>query len=119
MFNYIRTFLAQGLKNKVPFLPFIIPSSTPQYTPLCAFYKRFCTTPDDILNMYKSVGCQNYDQWQEQFEHFAETSLRRATISKNNESRSELSDNTICISQNIDRSLCSNISTNLYTILFT
>lgn len=119
VYNYIRTHLAQGLKNKVPFIPFIIPSSIPQYTPLCAFYKRFCTTNDDILNMYKSIGCENYDQWQEQFEHFAETSLRRATISKTNESRADLSENTIYISQNIDLSLSNEKQKDLFTILFT
>lgn len=117
VYNYIRTHLAQGLKNKVPFIPFIIPSSTPQYTPLCAFYKRFCTTNEDILNMYQSIGCENYDQWQEQFEHFAETSLRRATISKTNESRADLSQNTICISQKSCLPLCK--QQDLFTILFT
>lgn len=117
VYDYIRTFISQGLKNKVPFIPFVIPSSTPQYIPLCAFYKRFCTTNDDILNMYNSIGCDNYDQWQEQFEHFAETSLRRATISKTNESRSDLSDNSICISQNINITL--RADKDLFTILFT
>lgn len=117
VYNYIRTHITQGLENKVPFIPFIIPSSTPQFTPLCAFYKRFCTTHNDILNMYNSIGCNNYDQWQEQFEHYAETSLRRATISKTNESRSVLSDNTICISQSIDIHL--RTDKDIYSILFT
>lgn len=115
VYNLIRGYLSQGLTNKVPFLPFVIPGTTPQYVPLCSFYKRYCTTSEDVLNMYKSIGVSSYDEWQELFEHHLQTTLRRASISDYNKFRDELSENLIF---NLQNSCISLSQQNIFSVLF-
>lgn len=115
-YRLIRSYVHQGLDSKCPFIPFIIGD---RYIPLCNFYKRYCTSMLDVENLYKSLGLSCYDEWKDLFDNSLTNSLRRSNISKSNTIKHELSENTICISQNIVVPLCRpKEETNIYSIVF-
>lgn len=115
-YRLIRSFVHQGLESKCPFIPFVVGD---RFIPLCNFYKRYCTSMLDIDNLYKSLNVQDYDEWKDLFDNSLTSSLRKANISKSNTLRHELSENTICISQNVVLSLCREKDrTDIYSIVF-
>lgn len=118
VFQLIRSYIRDGLNNKIPFLPFVIPGSTPTYTSLCKFYRMRCTTLKDIENMYDACGFSNYDEWSVAFENNLTLALKRCNISKANILRQSLSEFPICISDKESLSLYYK-ERDIYNILFT
>ena len=118
VYKKIRNFVKQGINNRVPFIPFVIGGSTPIFTPLCNFYKRYCCTMADVNNMYFSVGVSSYDEWKDLFENSLTSSMRKSHISKANTLKHKLSENLICISQNISLPLYQTNERDIYSIIF-
>lgn len=114
----IRSYITDGLNQKVPFLPFLIPGDTPRYVPLCKYLRERYTLQKDVQNLYDMLGCSTYDDYTELLQHSLTTSLRREDISKSNEYKHALSDKTICITQKVDLSLSQQTEKTLYDILF-
>lgn len=117
VYKYIRKGVDEGISHHVPYLAFILPGSQPTYLPLCSFYKRYATTQEDTLAMYKSCGVKNFVEWQELFSKYMADSVKKACISKSNDFRNSLSEENICISQNSCLTLFT--AKELFTILFT
>lgn len=118
VYKYIRKGVDEGISAHVPYLAFILPGTQPTYLPLCSFYKRYATTQEDTLNMYKSCGVKNFVAWKELFtKHMADT-VRKANISKSNEFRASLSEDNICYIQTSCISL-TNRTADIYSVLFT
>lgn len=114
-YRLIRSYVHRGLQSKCPFIPFIIGD---KYMPLCNFYKRYCTSMSDVDNLYKTLGVSCYDDWKELFDNSLTASVRRANISNSNTLKHELSENTICISQNVSLSLSQDQKKDIYSIVF-
>lgn len=115
VYKYIRRQLSDGLNKQIPFLPFAVGNI---YMPLCKFYQRYCTTSEDLLNMYDSIGVSCYDEWRELFESRLSKYDKLSNISKYNSALHYLSENKICISQNFSLSLYNKPQRDIYTTIF-
>lgn len=94
--DFIRSGLRKGLNCKMPFLTFCYGD---KFQPLCAFYKRTCTTPVDTMKMYKSVGVRNFDEWTALFEEYIND--QKSVQQLKNVARDANFSENICISQNL------------------
>lgn len=95
-FQYLREGIAEGLRQKLPYFAFPIPSSG-KYTSLCRFYKERVLTLDDYYALYGRLGVQTYEEWQKLFEH--EITNKKALKAEKNKYSHEKFNEIVCISQ--------------------
>lgn len=93
VYTMIRQFVERGIQNRCPFLCFeYVQDNQVKSVPLCKYYRRYCTTFDDVGRMYDSIGVKNFDEYTSLFEsnieNFRQKQLRQiANRDKHEQSR--------------------------------
>lgn len=95
-YSFIRTSVVNGIQQKLPFLSFIVPSLK-NALPLCEYYKERFTTLQDMVDMYRSLKVDNFDQYISSFRKFK--SQKSQSISYGNIAKYQNSTEIICIEQ--------------------
>lgn len=69
VYTMIRQFVERGIRNRSPFLCFeYVQDNQVKSVPLCKYYRRYCTTFEDVGRMYDSLGVKNFDEYVSLFE---------------------------------------------------
>ena len=93
VYTLIRQFVERGIRNRAPFLCFeYVQDNQVKAVSLCKYYRRYCTTFDDVGRMYDSIGVKNFDEYTSLFEsnidNFRQKQLRQiANRDKHEQSR--------------------------------
>lgn len=84
-YKTIRSFVEDGLTNKVPFLSFSYFDGSVKYVPLCSYYKRYCTTYDDVARLYNNCRVTCFDEYIELAERVDKLTKSREVLYKAHE----------------------------------
>lgn len=69
VYTMIRQFVERGIRNRSPFLCFeYVQDNQVKCVPLCKYYRRYCTTFEDVGRMYDSLGVKDFDEYVSLFE---------------------------------------------------